>query len=396
MMKTLTSAASGALAALGKKSEETRVVVQVNGSYTGLQFTVQGSVDGSNWKDLAVVNEGSGQLVTGTISPSDTTVGIWKVVDADGLDVRINVSAQTGGTATWTLQSYSVVGGTIFQNNAASVVAGAQQLSTTSGNALTAGANGTTNPAFNVDASVASQATGVNVVGRAAGAGVTLGVTSSGTNEDLLVAPKGTGGVKVTSNGASALAIGANGGTNPALQVDASTASSVTGVKVKSAAAGAGVAVSVVSSGANEALTLDAKGSGNVTIGGTSTGIVSIGRGSVSVPVFSSTKTTVSAQNSTPTAAQLLGGYIDHNSATGAGTATLDTGTNIDTAIPGVATGDSFQCCYVNRGSQVVTITTNTGLTLRGTAAIPAGKNALLDFFRTGAGAWDVAIDLSA
>ena len=40
--------------------------------------------------------------------------------------------------------------------------------------ALTAGANGQTNPAFQVDASAASQATGLKVTGKAAGSGVAI------------------------------------------------------------------------------------------------------------------------------------------------------------------------------------------------------------------------------
>lgn len=84
--------------------------------------------------------------------------------------------------------------------------------------------------------------------------------------------------VLVTSASANALAVGLAGSTNPAFQVDASTASSATGVKVKSAAAAGGLALSVISSGTNEALTIDAKGSGTITLGGTSTGAVIVGR----------------------------------------------------------------------------------------------------------------------
>jgi hypothetical protein len=86
------------------------------------------------------------------------------------------------------------------------------------------------------------------------------------------------GATTITSTSASALAVGLAGATNPALQVDASTASSATGVKVKSAAAAGGVAISVVSSGTDENLTVDAKGSGTVTLGGTSTGNIVAGR----------------------------------------------------------------------------------------------------------------------
>lgn len=93
-----------------------------------------------------------------------------------------------------------------------------------------------------------------------------------------LVVHDTTGATSLTSAAAAALAVGLNGATNPALVVDASTASSATGVKVKSAAAAGGVAVSVVSSGTNENLTLDAKGSGTVTLNGTATGGVSIGQ----------------------------------------------------------------------------------------------------------------------
>lgn len=69
-----------------------------------------------------------------------------------------------------------------------------------------------------------------------------------------------------TSSSANALAVGLAGTTNPAFNVDASTASSATGLNVKSAAAAAGVAVSVISSGSNENLTIAAKGSGTVTL----------------------------------------------------------------------------------------------------------------------------------
>ena len=48
-------------------------------------------------------------------------------------------------------------------------------------------------------------------------------------------------------------------------------------------------------------------------------------------------------QNSTPTAAQLLGGIVTQTSATGGGTVTLPTGTVMSTAVTGVQVGDSFR-----------------------------------------------------
>jgi hypothetical protein len=59
------------------------------------------------------------------------------------------------------------------------------------------GANGKTNPVFNVDASAVSVATGLNVQGLAAGSGVYLKAISSGTNESLYLEGKGTGAVGI-------------------------------------------------------------------------------------------------------------------------------------------------------------------------------------------------------
>jgi len=87
-----------------------------------------------------------------------------------------------------------------------------------------------------------------------------------------------TGTITGTSSSASALTVGANGATNPVIKVDASTASVATGVSITGAAAASGVAVAVISSGTNENLTVDAKGSGTVTVAGTSTGNVIVPR----------------------------------------------------------------------------------------------------------------------
>lgn len=81
-----------------------------------------------------------------------------------------------------------------------------------------------------------------------------------------------------SSASANALTAGPSGATSPSFNVDASTASAVTGLNVKSAASGGGLALSVISSATNENLTLDAKGSGSVTINGTGTGNIGLQR----------------------------------------------------------------------------------------------------------------------
>jgi hypothetical protein len=67
-----------------------------------------------------------------------------------------------------------------------------------SANALAVGRQGTTSPAFNVDASAGSSATGVNIAAAASGSGVTISALG-GTNETLFLAPKGTGEVSIAN-----------------------------------------------------------------------------------------------------------------------------------------------------------------------------------------------------
>jgi hypothetical protein len=101
-------------------------------------------------------------------------------------------------------------------------------------------------------------------------------------------------GVTSITPGQSATALTvARTGTNYAFQVDTNTASSATGLKVTSAAAGGGLAISVISSGTDENLTIDAKGAGSISIGGNSTGDVLLagGAGATGCTIANSTGT---------------------------------------------------------------------------------------------------------
>lgn len=90
-----------------------------------------------------------------------------------------------------------------------------------------------------------------------------LGNPSSTTN---------SGTYTQTSSSAAAFATGPNGNTNPVFRTNNSASSAATGVVVTGAAAGSGAAIAVISSGTNEGGTIDAKGSGNLTLQGTATG----------------------------------------------------------------------------------------------------------------------------
>lgn len=92
------------------------------------------------------------------------------------------------------------------------------------------------------------------------------------------------GATVITSTSANAFDVGANGATNPVLQVDASTSSVATGLKLKAAAAASGFALSVLSSGTDESLSIDAKGAGTIILNGTATGAVSIPGSQIKFP----------------------------------------------------------------------------------------------------------------
>lgn len=138
--------------------------------------------------------------------------------------------------------------------------------------------------------------------------------------------------------------------------------------------------------------------SGNVTAPGTLavTGVATF----TGAPVFTAgipsgavngSATAIATQNGTPTAAQLIGGYINHASTGGAGTLTVPIGTLVSAAIPGVAVGTRFSCLYYNSGSQTVTITGDTGTTVvGGTAAVTTGKWSFINFVCTGTGTWNL------
>lgn len=82
---------------------------------------------------------------------------------------------------------------------------GTFEVASTSANSLVIGPNGATNPVLKVDSSTASQATGIQIVGAAAGTSPMIQSTSSGANEGIIVSPKGNGNIALTANNATSL-----------------------------------------------------------------------------------------------------------------------------------------------------------------------------------------------
>lgn len=145
---------------------------------------------------------------------------------------------------------------------------------------------------------------------------------------------------------------------------------------------------------------------GSVVSGGTFTGATFAGAtltgitilGDTSNPLYERATTRLHAQP-TPTAetattqtwlaAELLTGIIT-STQTGAVTATLDTGANLDTALTGAINNDSIDYAIVNLGSAsgAVTVTASSGHTIVGNPVVAIATSATFRSRRTGTNTW--------
>jgi hypothetical protein len=200
-------------------------------------------------------------------------------------------------------------------------------------------------------------------------AGGTTKVTfSAGTKDVFVTYPSGksvnldgTGVLAVsaneviTSTSANALTVGRQGATNPVLNVDASTASVVTGLNLKGAAAAGGMALSVTSSGTNENLTIDAKGSGTLTLNGTATGGITLTRA-----------TTLSA-------ALTYGGITLSNAVTGTGNMVLSASPTLTGTLTAAAANFTSIGATTPGTGAFTTATASGNVTIGGTSNVATG-----------------------
>lgn len=94
------------------------------------------------------------------------------------------------------------------------------------------------------------------------------------------------GTTTITSTSSNALAVGANGATNPVLSVDASTASVVSGVAIKGSATGVAPTITTIDSGATSGLTVQQKGASTLTLGnGGNSGSINVTQSDISMQV---------------------------------------------------------------------------------------------------------------
>jgi hypothetical protein len=295
------------------------------------------------------------------------------------------------------------------------VVGTTTNITSTSATAFTVGTNGTTTPIFTVDDSTASAVAGLKLTGAATGGTVALAATDSGSNTNLSIDAKGSGTITiagtstgaitltrattmsaaltyggvtlsnsvtgtgsmvlsagptftgtvttatlavggtetVTSSSATSVTVGPNGSTNPVWQVDSSTGTQAAGLKLTGATSAGTVALAVISSGSNANLSIDAKGSGTIQLGGTSTGAITLTRA-----------TTLSA-------ALTYGGVTLSNAVTGTGNMVLSSSPSITT--PTISSGGALFS-----GSSSGTTTVAASATASGTLTLPAATDTLV------------------
>jgi hypothetical protein len=142
----------------------------------------------SNGMELWVLDEALTYRYNGSAWVAVPEAAIGPAASSD------NALARFDGTTGKLIQNSGVI---VSDSNAvsgvASLAAGITTITSTSADALTVGANGASNPVFDVDASTASVATGVQIRGAAAGAGVAINTLSSAANENLAISAKGLG-----------------------------------------------------------------------------------------------------------------------------------------------------------------------------------------------------------
>lgn len=246
----------------------------INGSgYNQASFNIGGANDGylyTNGGDLTLGTQTSGTALIFHTSGTSSTNEVMRI-DGNGKVGVGTVSTNGPGNGQFVVNQTNSQGtGDIFSASASAttkfVIGNTGLVSLVGG--LTSDIDTLTATTLKIGASTQNGLT----VGRS-GATTTI----NGSSLTLGAATGVSGALTVTSNSASALAVGLNGTTNPALKVDASTASQQNGVVITGSASSNAVTVGVAGGGTNIPLTINSNGSGALTLDTPSAGTIAIG-----------------------------------------------------------------------------------------------------------------------
>ncbi len=206
---------------------------------------------------------------------------------------------------------------------------------------------------------------------------ITITNNSTGANPRIDATGETNVGLDISTKGTGTLTLW-SGGKSRELLIMPNVANAVNELTITGGATG--VATTIAASGeTNVGLIIGAKGTAAVMM--------------AAMLVDFNTVTTVSATGATTiTAAQLLGGFIVY-SGNGAATFTFPTGTQISTALPGLAAGACFDCTFKNTGNNTLTVAAGaSGMTMfagdtltQVTVTVRTWR-----FLNTGSNAWTV------
>ncbi len=145
--------------------------------------------------DVTASGSGSVAATLATAQPGAHTWALGQTFSSAMTYGGVTLSNAVTGTGNMVLSAGPTFTGAItasIGNFSSTLTSAAHTVTSASASAFTVGLNGT-NPAFQVDASAGSQATGIKVTGFAAAGGVAIAPISSGSNENIVINALGSG-----------------------------------------------------------------------------------------------------------------------------------------------------------------------------------------------------------
>lgn len=202
--------------------------IKLTGAATGGTVTIAAIDSGSN-ANISINGKGSGTIALGNVSTGaislarDTNVtGALTTTGAisPGNLSNFYLTVSTNGVLNWDANDYDTydrasntrqmaIGGSVLWSLTSSgmSVTGTETVTSASASALAVGRLGATTPAFQVDASAATQVAGIKITGTATGATVGISVIDSATNNSLAIDAKGNGTITLGNSSTGSIVI---------------------------------------------------------------------------------------------------------------------------------------------------------------------------------------------